>query len=198
MISVSEMRRLEEEKFAKGTTVLELMERAGRECAKLIESKLGTGARIIIFCGPGNNGGDGLVCARYLRERNDVTVVLPIDPKTEAAKANHERAKAEGVKFGSVDETRCAPAEIVVDALLGIGAKGSLRGSIKEICVMINSRKGFKVSVDVPTGMDADSGECDPDAVKPNATICIHAPKSGEEKAGKEKTGELWVADIGL
>lgn len=190
-ISVEEMRKLEEKAFASGIAVIGLMEHAGRECASLIESKRGTGNRILIFCGPGNNGGDGLVCARYLAGRNDVVVAMPIEPKTDAAETNHRRALDAGIRIVGLEEAGKMEADIVVDALLGIGAKGALRGPIKDACLLINSAKAYKISIDVPTGMDAESGECDADAVRPDATICIHAPKT-------EETGELWIADIGL
>jgi NAD(P)H-hydrate epimerase len=186
-ITVKEMRELEEKAFARGNTILELMERAGKECAHLIESKLGTGKTIVIFCGSGNNGGDGLVCARYLSKNNDVRLILPIEPKTEAAKENLRKAQEAGIEI--VDSI--GQADIVVDALLGIGTRGPLRGVIKDACRLINSSKTYKISIDVPTGMDAETGECDADAVKPDVTICIHAPKTGQ-------AGELWIADIGL
>ena len=205
-ISVSQMRLLEEKSFSNGVTVLELMERAGKECAKQIDAKLmsqdpkPSKKTVFIFCGPGNNGGDGLVIARYLKEKNNVAVVMPLEPKTDASKTNHKRALDSGVKFIEMAQAagmRPKP-DIIVDALLGIGAKKGSRSPIKEACRMINSMDAFVVSIDVPTGMDADTGECDPDAVMPDATICIHAPKIGELRAGKEKTGEIWVADIGL
>jgi len=192
------MRSLEEKAFAGGVTVLELMERAGKECARIIETERGTGNSILIFCGPGNNGGDGFICARYLAAKNDVLVIVPIEPKTGAAKINYKKVLESGIKFIGMNEAAKVRADIVIDALLGIGAKGALQGPVKEACKLINSLDSFVVSIDVPTGMDAETGECDLDAVKPNATICIHAPKTGEIKAGKNKTGELWIADIGL
>lgn len=196
-MSIAGMRALEEKAFASGTTVLGLMERAGAGCARLIESRWGAGNRILIFCGPGNNGGDGLVCARYLARNNDVTVIMPIGPKTEDAQTNRKRAEDAGVWMGSMGSVDELGPDIVVDALLGIGAEGGLRGPIKKACKAINSIDALKVSIDVPTGMDADSGKCDKDAVRPDATICIQAPKTGEIDA-KEKTGELWLVDIGL
>jgi len=197
-ITVSEMRSLEEKAFARGVTVLELMERAGKECASIIETKQGTGNRTLIFCGPGNNGGDGFVCARYLAAKNEVFVVMPVELKTDTSKTNCKLALDSGIKFIGMGEAVTVRADIIIDALLGIGAKGALHGSLKEACKIINSLDSFIVSIDVPTGMDAETGECNLDAVKPNATICIHAPKTGEIKAGKNKTGELWIADIGL
>lgn len=188
MISVEQMRKLEHEAFERGATVEELMERAGKACAEEIEKRLGTGIRIAVFIGPGNNGGDGLVAARYLNEKNDVVVVLVKEPKTDAAKLNYQRAREAGMEFGNVED-----AVVIVDAMLGIGARNPLRGEIREACIMINGMAGFKVSIDVPTGVGAD-GDIDADAVRPNATICLHDCKEGCEKAG----GELWIADIGL
>ncbi len=192
-ISVQEMKELEERAFAKGSTVLDLMEEAGKNCAKIIESKLGTGKKIIIFIGPGNNGGDGLVAARYLRPKNQVKIILVKDPKTDASRKNLELVRDNVCKMTEVKD-----ADIIVDAMLGFGANGALRGEIKDACRMINQMKGFKVAIDMPTGVDADSGEVDPDTIISNATICLHKCKVGVAKAGKEIVGELWIVPIGL
>lgn len=197
-ISVKEMRALEEKRFAEGLSIFDLMERVGRDCAKLTEAKQGTDNRVLIFAGPGNNGGDGIVCAKYLKEKNEVFLVVPIEPKTEVARAKFIEAKNKQIKIISLDEASFIKPDIIVDALLGIGAKLPLRGEIKEACKLINSKDAFKIAIDVPTGMDADTGEVDPDFVKCDATIALHLPKTGEIKAGKDKTGEIWVLDIGL
>jgi len=202
-ISIEQMRKLEENASANGTTVLELMERAGKACAEMINKKCDA-RNAIVFCGPGNNGGDGLVCARYLVGFGfSVLVVVPIEPKTDAAKINYERAKNAGIEFIEMGDVRGATnngleLDIIVDALLGIGAHGNLCGKIKEACQLVNSSHSFKVSIDIPTGMDAETGECDQDTVIPDVTICIHAPKIGMITAGRDRTGELWIVDIGL
>lgn len=193
MITVREMRELEEHAFENGATVDSLMERAGRACADEIGKRLGAGKKIVVFVGPGNNGGDGLVAARYLGKNNEVSLVIVKEPRTEAAKKNLERAKDAGLG--------CAPAcdaDIIIDAMLGIGARGALRGEIKEACMEFNRIKGFKIAIDVPTGVDADSGESDDDAVRADATICLHECKQGCAKAGKNIRGELWTVGIGL
>jgi len=192
------MRSLEEKAFERGVSELELIERAGKECARLIESKKGASRKIVVFAGPGNNGGDGFVCAKYLNLKNQVYLVVPVEPKTDAARAKFFEAKNKQVKIIPMQEASFIKPHIIVDALLGVGAKLPLRGEIKEACRLINSMNSFKVSIDIPSGMDADIGECDPDAVVPDATICIQAPKIGEVKAGKEKTGGIWIADIRL
>ncbi len=197
-LSIEEMRALEEKAISSGTTVLELMERAGLVCANLIESRLGTGKSILIFCGPGNNGGDGLVCAFYLSKNNPVKIVIPIEPKTDIAKQNLARTTAEKIPILTLEEAKAETPEVIVDALLGIGVRLPLRGKIKDACLLFNSISAYKVSIDVPTGMDAETGVTDSDAVKPDATICIQAPKVGEIKAGMEKTGKIIIAEIGL
>jgi hydroxyethylthiazole kinase-like uncharacterized protein yjeF len=193
MISVEEMRELEEKAFASGITVLELMERAGSECAKLIESKMGSGNKILVFCGPGNNGGDGLVCARYLQEKNQVAIILPIEPKTESAKTNLVHAKKLGIRIESDSSSVNFKPDIVVDALLGIGARGPLRGKIRESCRIINLLPGKKISIDIKTGIDVMHNELDKDTVKAEVVICIHAPKTKQELHE-----EFWIADIGI
>ena len=190
-ITVQEMRDLEEKRFQEGLDIMVLMERVGKNCAEIIEERYGRGKWIVVFCGPGNNGGDGYVCARYLSGRNDVGIVMAAEPKTTPAKANYEKAK--DLIVDSVED-----ADIIVDAMLGTGQTPPLRGRIKELCKKINRMKGFKVAIDVPSGKDADSGETDEDFVRCDATICLHAPKIGVLKAGNEKTGELWTIDIGI
>lgn len=199
-ISVADMRILEENAFSRGVTVIELMEKAGKGCAELIKEKIGTEKNILIFCGPGNNGGDGLVCARYLAKDNTVTIVIPISPKTDTARLNLKLAKDAGVRVLDLDnaenEVKTKKFDMIIDALLGIGAKGSLRGLIKQSCQIINNSKGVKVSIDIPTGIDGDSGEKDVFAVIPDIVIGIHAIKLGIVRSGIPS--KRYVIDIEL
>jgi NAD(P)H-hydrate epimerase len=183
-ITPEEMYKLEKRLFAKGITIPELMEHVGKECARIIEEKRGKGKKVMVFCGPGNNGGDGLVCARYLAKDNDVVIVMVAKPKTEAAKTNLRMAQEAGVPITSLDDLESPEEDIVVDALLGIGASGPLRGDIKEACALINSMDAYKISIDVPTGSGQEDG------VKPEATIALHLPKA--------EGGEIWIVDMGL
>ena len=183
-ITPEEMYALEERLFAKGITIPELMEHVGKECARMIEEKRGKGKRVLVFCGPGNNGGDGLVCARYLAKDNDVVVVMVIGPKTDAAKGNLGKAQEAGVPVITLDDLESPEGDIAVDALLGIGASGPLRGDIKRACEAINSMDAYKISIDVPTGAGQEGG------VKPDATIALHLPKA--------EGGEIWLLDMGL
>ncbi|MBN1170485.1 NAD(P)H-hydrate epimerase [Candidatus Micrarchaeota archaeon] len=190
-ISVQEMKALENKKLGEGLSIFDLMNDVGRVCAQIIQQKLGTGNRIVIFCGPGNNGGDGYATANYLKEKNDVRIIVVKEPKTEPARKCHEKVKDLVVKH-AVD------ADIVVDAILGFGAALPLKGEIRAYAKKINSMKAKKIAIDIPTGIDADTGEADGDSVKVDATICLHKAKKGLIKAGKEISGELWIADIGI
>ncbi len=183
-ITVAEMREYEESRIRNGTSVLELMEQAGKGAAEIIIRKLGTGNRITVVCGPGNNGGDGYVCARYLRKENRVNIVEAGAPMTREAAENRE--KVVELISGGID------GDIVVDAMLGIGSRKPLRGRIREICRMLRGKK--VISIDVPTGVDADSGEADDYAVMPYATISVHMPKTGVLKYGK--AGLMWTIEI--
>ncbi|MFH1684970.1 MAG: NAD(P)H-hydrate epimerase, partial [Candidatus Micrarchaeota archaeon] len=122
-----------------------------------------------------------------------VKIILVKDPKTDASRKNLEQVKDSVGLIAQIEE-----ADIIIDAMLGFGAKGALRGEIKDACKMINKMKGFKVAIDMSTGLDADSGEVDPDVIISDATICLHKCKKGVAKAGKKITGELWVVPIGL
>ncbi len=197
-ISLPRMRELEAKAVEHGETILSLMEKAGRECAHIIKLKFGHNKNVLVFCGPGNNGGDGIACGRHLSRHNNVSIVLAARPKTEAARVNLDMARNAGIEVIGLDEAWERECDIIIDALLGVGARGAIRGHIREACRIINAKKAHKVSIDAPTGLDLVTGECDPEAVKPDATICLHAPKSGQIHAGTEKTGKLWVADIGL
>jgi len=150
----------------------ELMERAGRSVADLVLEHFP--GRVAVVCGGGNNGGDGRVCARMLREAGrDVTVV-----------------EAFG-ELGGVD--------VIVDALLGIGLHDAPRQDLARVIERINASGVPVVSVDVPSGVNASTGEVPGVAVEATATVTFGAPKVGLAVApGRFHAGRVHVAPIGL
>jgi NAD(P)H-hydrate epimerase len=205
-ITSREMRALELNSEYFGVSRLQLMENAGRNVALEIASRFKPEKPIAVFCGLGGNGGDGFVAARHLSSMGfKVTVILAGKSKEIMDKAALENWKAlqflrESISIHEVYDSSLIPevnAEIVVDALLGIGAKGKLKPPISQLVQKINAMNAFKVVVDVPTGVDADTGEVLGEAVKANLTITFHRTKIGLERA-KEYVGELIVKDIGL
>ncbi len=205
-ITSREMRALEVNAEYFGINLLQLMELAGHNVAYEVTSRFAKGSRVAIFCGLGGNGGDGFVAARHLLASGfDVTVVLVgrgRDISHEAALKNWLILQPlQGkLKLIEVADSAAIPkveADIVIDALLGTGTKGKIKPPIAQVVEYINSMSGFKVAVDVPTGIDADTGETLGNTVKADLTVTFHKAKMGLEKA-KKHIGELVVADIGL
>lgn len=205
-ITSREMRALELNAGYFGVSQLQLMENAGRNVAQEIASRFTLDKKVAVFCGLGGNGGDGFVAARHLASMGfKVTVILAGRASEISHKAALENWRAlqflrESVTIHEVYDSSLIPdidADIVVDALLGTGTKGKLKPPIKQLVEKINSLNAFKVAVDVPTGIDSDTGEVLGTAVKANLTITFYKTKKGLE-AAKEYTGELKVKDIGL
>ena len=205
-ITSSEMRALEVNAQYFGVNLLQLMENAGRSVAQEIISRFQKNKKAVVFCGLGGNGGDGFVAARHLLAADfEVTVVL----MGRSRDINHEATLSNWVILQSlqdkvdlleVTDSSLIPkvnAGIVIDALLGTGTKGKLKAPITQAVNYINSLSSFKIAVDVPTGIDSDTGEVLGSAVRADLTITFHKEKPGLEKA-KKYVGDLVVADIGL
>ncbi|MEM4244523.1 MAG: NAD(P)H-hydrate dehydratase, partial [Candidatus Bathyarchaeia archaeon] len=204
-ITSREMRTLEINAEYFGISLLQLMENAGRNVAEEIAARFPREQKIVIFCGLGGNGGDGFVAARHLLALGfNVSVVLAgkgADIRHEAALKNWCAIQAlrESIPIHEVIDSATLPkvdADIVVDALLGTGTKGKLKPPIAQMVDYINMLSAFKVAVDVPTGIDSDTGEVLGNAVKANLTVTFYKAKPGLHNA--KYVGELVVKDIGL
>ena len=200
------MRALEVNAEYYGVSLLQLMENAGRSVAQEAIQRFPATKRIAVFCGLGGNGGDGFVAARHLLAAGyDVSVVLlgrSRDINHEAASKNWSIIESlQGqIALTEVTDSSLIPkfsADVVIDALLGTGTKGKIKPPISQAVDCINAFDAFKISVDVPTGIDSDTGEVLGTAVKADLTVTFHRSKTGLEKA-KKYVGELVVKDIGL
>jgi hydroxyethylthiazole kinase-like uncharacterized protein yjeF len=184
-----------------GTPGIELMERAGSGLAEVVQRMVPTG-RIIVICGKGNNGGDGFVCARLLRELGrEVRVVLlgASDELRGDASTNYKRLP--GAPPEPFDAAVLDGAHGVVDAILGTGFSGEPREPAAGAIEAINDAAGSAVVIacDVPSGVDASSGEILGSAVRAGATVTFHAAKPGLWiSPGKEHAGTVEVVDIGI
>ncbi|MGH7127765.1 MAG: NAD(P)H-hydrate epimerase, partial [Planctomycetaceae bacterium] len=154
------------ERFAMPSLLL--MENAGRGCAELLES-LGVSRRVVICCGKGNNGGDGFVIARHLENHGrDVRVLLFADPDTLKGDAaiNYSVLAAAGTPLRifaeqperTVLDEELSGAEWIVDALLGTGMTGEVREPYATIIDRINAARKKVLAVDLPSGLDCDTG----------------------------------------
>lgn len=189
-----------------GVPSLELMELAGQAVARAALEPAPEGP-IVIVCGKGNNGGDGLVAARLLRENRDrlgdkpVVVVLLGDPAELTPDAAANLARLPGDPPHAFDAGLISGAGVIVDAILGTGASGAPTGVVAEAVTAINAQAGAArvIAVDMPTGVNASTGEVAGDAVYADLTISLHMPKVGQFVApGVFNCGELRVADIGI
>jgi ADP-dependent NAD(P)H-hydrate dehydratase / NAD(P)H-hydrate epimerase len=194
LYTAAEMRAAEE--AYEGPT-LELMERAGTAAAEAVLRHYPDASRIAVWCGGGSNGGDGLVVARKLREaRREVEARLAVPEEKLQGDAGEmlRRARESGVPFGAGGE-----ADLVVDAVYGTGFSGAPRRAAVRLLEELNSVSARVLAVDVPSGVDASTGEASGPAVKAERTITFHALKVGHVVApGRFHAGEVEVADIGL
>ncbi len=184
-----------------GLSRLQLMENAGMALAQEVFKEVPE-RKIAVFAGLGNNGGDAFVASRILSEKYGVKIYLlgrAKDIKTDIARRNFELARLAGVKVVEVrdsselteDESDC-----IIDAMLGTGVRGKLREPYSSAVDVINESDALKIAVDVPTGLNPDTGEYSK-AVKADLTVTFHKAKPGLLKA-KEVVGRLVVKSIGI
>ncbi|MEM4250243.1 MAG: NAD(P)H-hydrate dehydratase [Candidatus Bathyarchaeia archaeon] len=202
----SDVRRLDLNSEYLGVSTLQLMENAGRAVAAEVASRFKQGSRIIILAGTGRNGGDGMVAARHLASMGyDVSLQLVgsesnIRDRLVSLNWGILKEMSSSVKLqvsSDSEEYQPLEADVLVDSMLGVGLTGSVRQPILGAVKALNRSRGFIISVDVPTGVDSDSGEIRGDAVKAQLTVTFHALKAGFAKA-KEYVGEVRVASIGI
>ncbi len=194
MISATEMRVLDRNAQYFGVSILELMENAGKAVADIARSEFAaTGKKVLILCGTGNNGGDGLVAARQLAKDARVTVLLARSPDqfaTTEAQTNFERLRDVPILAGlDQSEEAIAQADVLIDALLGIGIAGPLREPFGALVREMNASRKPILSVDVPSGFGTEL------RVRPTATVALHDVKEGMTQ---ENSGRIRVADIGI
>ena len=195
MISSHDMRVLEEKS---GVPRSVLMENAGRAVYESIKEKVDLkDKRILVACYHGNNGGDGFVAARYLSDdaETDLLFIGDENKMRKEALSNFKRIEHnERIQFLVNDDIDFEGYDIIVDAILGIGIKGRLNREISAIIDDVNNSKAFKVSVDIPTGLDPDTGEIFDKCVNADLIVTFHDIKKGLEKF----EDKVIVADIGL
>jgi hydroxyethylthiazole kinase-like uncharacterized protein yjeF len=206
-ISSREMRALEANSEYFGVSRLQLMENAGSYVASRIASRFKPSkTEIAVFCGLGGNGGDGFVAARHLLSQGfQIEIVLAgklSDITDEGAQANSKafQTLTDHVRIHEVTDSSLIPnikADVVVDALLGIGLKDAPRPPISQLIAKINTMKAFRIAIDVPSGVNSDTGAVLGEAIRANETITFHKSKPGLEKAQKY-TGSVVVAPVGL
>ncbi|MEM7009473.1 MAG: NAD(P)H-hydrate dehydratase [Thermodesulfobacteriota bacterium] len=197
---VREIDRLTISKY--GVPGLVLMENAGRATADVILDNFAYADRIAIFAGGGNNGGDGFVIARHLiSEGLDVDTYLLSDPKKYKGDAltNYKALKNSGGNIVELKNSlrKYKQADVIVDAIFGTGLDREVEGFYKKAIDFINSQGVSTVSVDLPSGLDANTGQPLGTSVLADITVTFVLPKLGMSiYPGVEYAGEIYVADI--
>ena len=205
IVTIEQMRSLEAAADAHGVPYGHMMEMAGEAVFATIEAQVDTlsGLRVVVLSGPGNNGGDGLVMARHLAGYGaKVTVILlgDIDGiKTDESNWNWSiLEKMSSVKLTNGDSINFDfNPDIIVDAILGTGISGIIREPYASAINYINECDCFKIAVDVPSGLDPQTGETANIYTKCDMTVTFHKMKQGIPKR-KDLTGELFVEKIGI
>jgi hydroxyethylthiazole kinase-like uncharacterized protein yjeF len=195
--SVEEIQTIEKKEFKKLRNSYVLMKRAGTNCAKKIyKSKLNS--KFIVLCGPGNNGGDGLVISQVLKklDQNVTLYCLESTAYKGDAKIAYKKNRLTKNNYNSLNIPKNS---IIIDCIFGIGLNRKVKGMYKKIIKKINSLKQHIISIDIPSGINGNSGKIMGEAIKADSTYTLHAKKIGlTVNPGMKYCGKISIIDIGI
>ena len=208
VVTAAQMTAIEQASERVGVSMDALMENAGLAVAQAAREELGgiAGLRAVVLTGPGNNGADGLVAARHLRRWGAETVCCLLtrrpysDPKLDLAR----QYGVEIVTGGERLDELLRRSRLVIDAVLGTGRSRPLAGPVRDAMLRLQRARDLPhppllLALDLPTGLNADTGEVDPACPHFDATLALGYPKAGLlHFPGAERTGRLRVLDIGI
>jgi NAD(P)H-hydrate epimerase len=188
---VAEVDLLAQDRF--GVSVEWLMEAAGWQVARFCWG------RTAVVCGVGNNAGDGLAAARHLHRWGRLASVSCLDASRLRGAAARERDALGRLGIAVSDELRLDDAEIVVDGIFGTGLSRAPEGKFAAWIETINDSPSRVIAIDVPSGLDADTGLAYAPSVRAHTTVTLGLAKPGLLKGdGPRLAGEVWLADIGV
>lgn len=210
VVTTAQMRDLEAATAQRGLPPPALMENAGRAVAEAIARHYRVaGAHIVVLVGPGNNGGDGLVAARHLHDQG-ARVTVYLGQRAVQPDAKLDLLAERGVPLWRAEDdpdshrlrALVAQADIIVDALLGTGISRPITGTLQRVLESLRAARRAEVrlvAVDLPTGLNSDTGQVDPLTPRADLTVTLGFPKRGLfEPPGIDYVGQLVVADIGI
>jgi NAD(P)H-hydrate epimerase len=212
--TTDQMREIEKKADSQGLTYAIMMENAGKAVAQEIRKRFGARDKsVLVLVGPGNNGGDGLVAARHLHDEG-AKVRLYLWKRKLRGDDNFRLTQDRQIPYLRADDDEdlqqlkslLAETDIAVDALLGTGVTRPIRGVLGDVLDALKQKRSELmggapqvVAVDVPTGLDCDSGDVDPATVPADLTVTLALPKRGFYSfPGADYLGELVVSDIGI
>ena len=195
--SVEEIQTIEKKEFKKLNNSYVLMKRAGSNCAKKIyKSKLNS--KFIVLCGPGNNGGDGLVISQDLKKLNQNVILYCLEFITYKGDAKIAYKKNRLTK-NNYNDLNIPKNSVIIDCLFGIGLNRKVKGMYKNIIKKVNNSKQHVISIDIPSGINGNNGKVMSEAIKANSTYTLHAKKIGlTVNSGMKYSGKVSIIDIGI
>ena len=199
ILTTAAMREADRRTIADGRSGFELMRAAGAAVAREAGSMLPSSGRVLVLCGPGNNGGDGFLAAVLLAEAgHSVTVASLARPTSLSGDAGLAAAAWSGPVL-DLSEADPQTADLIIDALFGTGLARDLDGAAAAVIARVNGSGRPVLAVDVPSGIDADTGAVRGVAVRADRTIVLAAAKPGHWlQPGRAHAGAVTVAEIGI
>lgn len=215
LVTTVQMRALEQATVAEGATWSGLMEQAGWGVAQEALRAIGSveGRRVLVLVGPGNNGGDGLVAARHLHDAGAQVSLYLWNRSTSASDINHQQCRKRAiVEYNATSDSEhyelqhlLAMSDLIVDALLGMGISRPIVGDLAAIIACVNQRTydahgaALVMSIDLPTGIDSDSGAVLGCAIRAHSTVATGMVKRGlVQQPGRAYAGAICLAEIGI
>ena len=195
--SVEEIQTIEKKEFKRLKNSYILMKRAGTNCAKKIH-KSKKNKKFIVLCGPGNNGGDGLVISQVLKKLNQNITLYCLEHKAYKgdAKIAYNKNHLSKKKY---EDLYIPKNSVIIDCLFGIGISRDLKGFYKKIIKKVNNSKQHIISIDIPSGINGNNGKIMGAAIKANSTYTLHAKKIGlTVNYGMKYSGKISIIGIGI
>ena len=203
ILNSSEIKAIEQKEFKLRKNSFSLMQSAGEKCADYISSNVARNKEILVICGPGNNGGDGLIIGNDLLNKGYKVKIFLTHPLKNKKRDNYKAFKRLDCEvFNLKDlhkELKKKTKPIIVDCIFGTGLNKNVNSIIKNIIKAINKKKAFIYSIDIPTGVSSDNGKVMGEAIKANITLALHCKKIGHVLfPGVYFSGLIKVLDIGI
>lgn len=203
--TAAQMREREQAAVDKGTSFDQLMENAGSSAAQDLMQRYPQAGRALIVCGKGNNGGDGLVMARYMQAQGwHIDILFSLGENlSPLAQTNRERLNGlphiELISAQELEGRLKKGYDIIIEGIFGTGFSGALPTEIAALCSQLNHSNGLKVALDIPTGLNCDTAEADPDTFRADLTYTFASYKPAHlSESGKTYCQETVCLPIGI
>ncbi len=199
LLTAEEMGRAEQLAIEGGTPSLTLMENSGRAVAEEVVRRYPRGSKVVVLCGPGNNGGDGFVAARFLRERGYQVRLALLGRTEDLTRDAKEMARRWDESIEPMSLQCVNGAQIIIDAIYGAGLRDNIEGIPAQMIEEVTQRNLPVVAIDVPTGVDATRGDIKGMAFKATATVTFFRRKTGHVMLpARLYCGDVRAVDIGI